>query len=143
MKLAQIVTLLHKQLKRLLKHSDFHAQQMETLHRDTQSLMQNFEKQRYVAESPSTPTIPNGMKKVDYLLKIQKHKCEYCHKKLNKNNITKEHIIPKSKGGTNHIGNICLVCKACNQKAGNDMNDPRRLKTLKMRLTTDYWNLSM
>jgi 5-methylcytosine-specific restriction endonuclease McrA len=140
MKVAQMVTLLHKQLKRLIKHSDVHAQQMETLHRD---LMQNFEKHRYVAESPSTPTIPNGMKKVDYLLKIQKHKCEYCGNKMNKKNITKEHLIPKSKGGTNHIGNICLVCNACNQKAGNDMNDPRRLKTLKMRLTTDYWNISM
>ena len=141
-KLNKILPLLQKQLSRLLKHSDTHAQRMQTLHQDTQILMQNFEKQCSFIEKPSVvPLIPNGMKKVDYLLKLQKHKCEYCGKKMKKNNITKEHIIPKSKGGTNHLGNICLVCKNCNQKAGNDMNDPQRLKILKLRLTTNYWNV--
>ena len=112
---------------------------MQTLHQDTQVLMQNFDKQCTQVKSPSVPTIPNGMSSKDYLLKLQKHKCQYCRKKMKKNHITREHIIPKSKGGTNHRRNICLVCKACNQKAGNDMNDPRRLKTLTSRLKIDYW----
>lgn len=140
MKLSTMVPLIRKQLKRLLKHSDSHAQQMQTLHQDTQVLMQNFDKQCTLV-GPPVPTIPKGMTKIDYLLQVQKHKCEYCREKMKKNNITREHIIPKSKGGTSHLGNICLVCKACNQKAGNDMNDSQRLKTLILRLTTDYWTI--
>jgi 5-methylcytosine-specific restriction endonuclease McrA len=30
-----------------------------------------------------------------------------------------EHIIPKSRGGTNRIDNLCLACHECNQKKGN------------------------
>lgn len=36
--------------------------------------------------------------------------------------MTKDHIVPKSRGGSNHANNIALVCLKCNQiKANRDL----------------------
>lgn len=50
-------------------------------------------------------------------LKGQNYKCVYCGVDI-KENFSIDHIIPLSKGGTNEIGNIDLVCKPCNTKKG-------------------------
>ena len=34
-------------------------------------------------------------------------------------NLTVDHIVPQSKGGTDHIDNLQLLCGACNSKKGN------------------------
>jgi 5-methylcytosine-specific restriction endonuclease McrA len=53
----------------------------------------------------------------EYLLEKFNRKCCYC----GKTNVPLEveHIIPKSRGGTNRIDNLCLACHECNQKKGN------------------------
>lgn len=53
----------------------------------------------------------------EYLLEKWSRECAYCHAK----NIPLEveHIVPKSRGGTNRISNLTLACNSCNQKKGN------------------------
>ncbi|MGK7875347.1 MAG: RNA-guided endonuclease IscB [Xenococcaceae cyanobacterium] len=53
----------------------------------------------------------------EYLLFKWQRKCAYC----NGENVPLEieHIIPKSKGGTNRVSNLTLACHPCNQKKGN------------------------
>lgn len=34
---------------------------------------------------------------------------------------TKDHIIPKSKGGANHVSNYQTMCCVCNEKKGNKL----------------------
>lgn len=40
------------------------------------------------------------------------YQCAYCHKKLIR--LTKDHIVPISRGGTDFIYNIVPACKHCN-----------------------------
>ncbi len=39
--------------------------------------------------------------------------------------MTKDHIIPRSKGGANHISNYQTMCERCNQEKGNDIENIR------------------
>lgn len=50
-------------------------------------------------------------------------KCEYCEKELNAatHRLTREHIIPKSKGGNNLDCNIAWVCSSCNHFKGSSL----------------------
>ena len=53
----------------------------------------------------------------EYLLEKYHYSCAYCGVK----NVPfeKEHVIPKSKGGSNRISNLVLSCRACNEKKDN------------------------
>jgi len=53
----------------------------------------------------------------EYLLEKFGRKCCYCGKENTPLEV--EHIIPKSRGGTNRVDNLCLACRECNQKKGN------------------------
>lgn len=53
----------------------------------------------------------------EYLLEKFERTCVYCGKKDIPLQI--EHIIPKSRGGTNRINNLAISCQRCNQKKGN------------------------
>lgn len=54
--------------------------------------------------------------------------CQICNKNiLDQYDLCIEHIIPKSKRGTNNIENLSIVCRACNTKKGvknsNDISE--------------------
>lgn len=51
-------------------------------------------------------------------------KCVYCHKKLTFKTLTKDHVIPLSKGGTDDIENIVPSCLRCNQTKGPKLQLP-------------------
>jgi len=53
----------------------------------------------------------------EYLLWKYKHKCVYCGK--SDIPLQVEHIIPKSRGGSNRISNLTISCVSCNLKKGN------------------------
>ena len=56
----------------------------------------------------------------NYLLEKWGHQCVYCKKKSIPLEI--EHIIPKSRGGTNRIDNLTIACQKCNLKKGNKLS---------------------
>ena len=53
----------------------------------------------------------------EYLLEKWGRKCAYCGK-LNVP-LEIDHIVPKSKGGSNRISNLTIACHGCNQTKGN------------------------
>ncbi|MFW9914394.1 MAG: RNA-guided endonuclease IscB [Candidatus Thorarchaeota archaeon] len=53
----------------------------------------------------------------EYLLEKWQRKCAYCGK--TKIPLEVEHIIPKSRGGTNRVDNLTLSCRQCNLKKGD------------------------
>lgn len=85
----------------------------------------------------------------EYLLEKYNHKCIYCQwgqEKKNKSHYNKllvletEHIIPRSKGGSDRIDNLALACHSCNQKRGNKpleqflLKNPELIKKIKASL---------
>ena len=58
-----------------------------------------------------------GYEVKEYLLDKWGRKCAYCGKKNAPLEV--EHIIPKSRGGTDRVSNLTLACKKCNLKKGD------------------------
>lgn len=48
--------------------------------------------------------------------KIQKGACYYCHRKVGREQLTMDHVVPLSRGGKSRKGNIVAACKECNNK---------------------------
>ncbi len=53
----------------------------------------------------------------EYLLEKFQRTCAYCGKRDVPLEI--EHMVPKSRGGTNRVSNLTLACEPCNRKKGN------------------------
>lgn len=70
---------------------------------------------------PLTKSVGYHYKPKEWRQKVfrkDKHKCRECGSVTN---LTIDHIIPKSKGGTNYHHNLQTLCYDCNQKKGNKM----------------------
>lgn len=52
----------------------------------------------------------------EYLLEKWKRKCSYCGKMGCPLEI--EHVVPRSRGGSNRVSNLVLACEGCNKKKG-------------------------
>ena len=46
------------------------------------------------------------------------NKCQYCSAVFSTDNLTVDHVIPKSRGGQKTWKNLVAACKKCNQKKG-------------------------
>ncbi len=53
----------------------------------------------------------------EYLLDKFKRTCAYCGK--SETPLEVEHIVPKSRGGSDRVSNLTISCHRCNQKKGN------------------------
>lgn len=48
-----------------------------------------------------------------------KQTCQYCGVKLSKSDLTIDHVVPQSKGGTDSWDNLVLACVKCNVRKAN------------------------
>jgi 5-methylcytosine-specific restriction endonuclease McrA len=44
--------------------------------------------------------------------------CQYCGKRHSRHDLNLDHVVPRSRGGTSHWGNIVCSCHACNRRKG-------------------------
>jgi hypothetical protein len=47
------------------------------------------------------------------------HRCLYCGQQHNRGDLTRDHVLPTSRGGTNRWGNVVAACKRCNWQKDN------------------------
>lgn len=59
---------------------------------------------------------PRKMSRVDRLRMRTKGRCGYCGEFVPKEETTRDHIIPKAKGGPTTADNLLICCRECNQR---------------------------
>ena len=67
----------------------------------------------------------------DVMFKIVRrdnHICQVCHTYVPDNQVEFDHIIPFSKGGATTVDNLRLLCRACNRKKSNALDELLRRK---------------
>lgn len=57
--------------------------------------------------------------------KLQEGICYYCNMKFSPDELTMDHILPLSQGGSSTRSNIVAACKACNTSKKNDLTVDR------------------
>lgn len=57
--------------------------------------------------------------------------CQYTGQRLKKDEISIDHVIPKSRGGGNTWENLVTTCKEINRKKGNRLNEEIGLKLIR------------
>lgn len=58
------------------------------------------------------------------------HLCAYCGKELPASRLTRDHIVPLSKGGQDLWTNVVAACLPCNQKKGDRSPEKARMELL-------------
>lgn len=74
------------------------------------------------------PLIVADMTKKHSILNKTAGHCAYCGCQLNVNNMTRDHVLAKSRGGTSELDNLLPACRACNLLKGDDSLDSFRLR---------------
>ncbi|HYG78369.1 MAG TPA: HNH endonuclease [Planctomycetota bacterium] len=57
--------------------------------------------------------------------------CQYCKKKFDRSELTLDHVIPRSRGGTSTWQNIVLACIKCNMRKGDRLLSEINMKLLR------------
>ncbi|SHF74347.1 HNH endonuclease [Desulfofundulus australicus DSM 11792] len=55
----------------------------------------------------------------EYLLAKYGRECQYCHGKSKDPVLEIDHIVPRSRGGSDRVSNLTLACRTCNLDKGN------------------------
>lgn len=66
----------------------------------------------------------------DTLFARDRHVCAYCGEKHETKKLSRDHIIPVSRGGLNRWTNVVTACKKCNTRKNNSMLEEAGMKLL-------------
>ena len=116
-------------VKRLIKFSNVSSISTELIRFDTQKLVHP-----EISGVEYQQGTLFGYEVREYLLEKWERKCTYCSKENVPLQV--EHIVPRSKNGSNRLSNLCLACEKCNQKKGTQTiaqflsSKPNLLKTI-------------
>jgi 5-methylcytosine-specific restriction endonuclease McrA len=57
--------------------------------------------------------------------------CQYCGKRFSSSQLSLDHVIPRSRGGTSNWGNLVCACVKCNVKKGGRTPDEAHLSLIR------------
>lgn len=66
------------------------------------------------------------------LFERDRHLCLYCGKTFSDSELTRDHIVPTSRGGKDVWENVVAACRRCNQHKGNYLLQETRMELLAM-----------
>ena len=103
-------------IKKFIKYLPVKSIAVETVRFDTQ-LMQNPE----ISGTDYQQGTLQGYEVREYLLEKWQRTCAYCG--VTDTKLEVEHIVPRSRGGSNRVSNLTIACTSCNQRKGNQLID--------------------
>ena len=59
------------------------------------------------------------------------NRCQYCGKRFHTSELTLDHVIPRSRGGTSTWANLVCCCVACNARKGGRIPADARIKLIR------------
>ncbi|MCY4526363.1 MAG: DNA methyltransferase [Anaerolineaceae bacterium] len=83
--------------------------------------------------------LPNYRTHKHELFGLQEGLCEGCCHAFPFRNFTVDHIIAKSRGGTDHLDNLQLLCNACNSMKGTRSQAEFRAELKRIGITGSCW----
>jgi len=67
-----------------------------------------------------------------------RYNCQYCGAKFKSEELTYDHVLPKSRGGKTEWENIVTCCMECNRKKGGRMPHEASMKLIRRPLQPDW-----
>lgn len=65
--------------------------------------------------------------------------CLYCGSRFGHKVLTRDHVIPRSRGGPDTWNNTVTACRACNMKKGARTPEQARMPLIALPYTPNYW----
>lgn len=72
------------------------------------------------------------------LFRRDQHLCLYCGKAFLDKELTRDHVMPLSRGGRDHWMNVVTACRRCNQHKGNRLLDEIGMELLALPYTPNH-----
>jgi len=72
------------------------------------------------------------------LFRRDKHTCMYCLAELSEKHLTRDHVLPISRGGRDEWTNVVTACQACNQRKDNRLLMEIDMKLYAVPYTPNY-----
>lgn len=66
------------------------------------------------------------------------HTCQYCGEMPGRQDLTVDHVIPRSRGGAHSWQNLVTACKRCNQKKGSLTPDEAMMQLIRKPFEPSY-----
>jgi 5-methylcytosine-specific restriction endonuclease McrA len=67
-----------------------------------------------------------------------RYTCQYCGRRHTPDELTYDHVVPKSRGGRTEWENIVTACFACNRKKGNRIPVEAKMRLMKRPRRPDW-----
>ncbi|MFN4294168.1 MAG: HNH endonuclease [Thermoflexales bacterium] len=77
------------------------------------------------------------------LLLRDDYTCQYCGAQPGRENLTIDHVIPRSRGGRTEWENVVAACGACNRKKGNRTPEEAGMTLLRKPHRPRFWAMTL
>ena len=72
------------------------------------------------------------------LFRRDRHMCMYCGQSFSEGQLTRDHVVPSSRGGKSSWTNLVTACKRCNHFKGNHLLDECGMQLLALPYTPNH-----
>ena len=72
------------------------------------------------------------------LFRRDQHLCMYCGREFHSHELTRDHVVPRSRGGKNTWTNVVTACRRCNHYKGDRLPNECKLQLLALPYTPNH-----